>query len=46
MLVASSSLGLSYNRGLWYKVIFTVCGCFLVVVGAGFIIYARGLVGG
>ncbi len=33
MLVASSSLGLSYNRGLWYKIIFTVCGCFLVVVG-------------
>jgi threonine/homoserine/homoserine lactone efflux protein len=40
------SLGLSYKRWLWYKNIFTVCGCFLVVVGVGFIIYARGLVGG
>ena len=40
------SLGLSYNQGLWYKITFAVCGCFLVAVGAGFIIYARGLVGG
>jgi threonine/homoserine/homoserine lactone efflux protein len=34
------SLGLSYNRGLWYKIIFGVCGCFLVAVGIGFIVYA------
>ncbi len=40
------SLGLSYNRGLWYKITFAVCGCFLVAVGVGFIVYARGLVGG
>jgi len=40
------SLGLSYNQGLWYKVTFAVCGCFLIAVGVGFIIYARGLVGG
>jgi threonine/homoserine/homoserine lactone efflux protein len=40
------SLGLSYNQGLWYKIVFAICGCFLIVVGGGFIIYARGLVGG
>ena len=40
------SLGLSYNQGLWYKITFAICGCFLIAVGVGFIIYARGLVGG
>jgi threonine/homoserine/homoserine lactone efflux protein len=37
------SMGLSYNRGLWYKVTFGVCGCFLVAVGIGFIAYALSL---
>jgi threonine/homoserine/homoserine lactone efflux protein len=35
------SLGLSYNRGLWYKITWAVCGAFLVAVGVGFILYAR-----
>jgi threonine/homoserine/homoserine lactone efflux protein len=34
------SLGLSYSRGLWYKVTFGVCGGFLVAVGIGFVVYA------
>jgi threonine/homoserine/homoserine lactone efflux protein len=34
------SLGLSYSRGLWYKITFGVCGAFLVVVGIGFVVYA------
>ena len=34
------SLGLSYSRGLWYKITFGVCGGFLVAVGIGFTIYA------
>jgi threonine/homoserine/homoserine lactone efflux protein len=34
------SFGLSYSRGLWYKIVFSVCGGFLVVVGIGFVIYA------
>ena len=34
------SLGLSYSRGLWYRITFGVCGAFLVAVGVGFIIYA------
>jgi threonine/homoserine/homoserine lactone efflux protein len=39
------SLGLSYSRGLWYKVVFGVCGCFLVVVGLLFIRYGMKLGG-
>ena len=34
------SLGLSYSRGLWYKITFGVCGGFLIAVGIGFIVYA------
>ncbi len=34
------SFGLSYSRGLWYKITFGVCGGFLMAVGIGFIIYA------
>ena len=34
------SLGLSYSRGLWYKITFGVCGGFLIAVGIGFIAYA------
>jgi threonine/homoserine/homoserine lactone efflux protein len=34
------SLGLSYSRGLWYRITFGVCGAFLVVVGIGFVVYA------
>jgi threonine/homoserine/homoserine lactone efflux protein len=34
------SMGLSYSRGLWYKIVFGVCGGFLVAVGTAFIIYA------
>jgi threonine/homoserine/homoserine lactone efflux protein len=34
------SFGLSYNRGLWYRVTFGVCGGFLVAVGIGFMVYA------
>jgi threonine/homoserine/homoserine lactone efflux protein len=37
------SLGLGYNRGLWYKITFAVCGCFLAAVGVGFIVYASTL---
>jgi threonine/homoserine/homoserine lactone efflux protein len=37
------SLGLSYSRGLWYRVTFGVCGGFLVVVGILFIRYAAGI---
>ncbi len=37
------SLGLSYSRGLWYKITFGVCGGFLVVVGILFIRYAAGI---
>ncbi|MFH1312395.1 MAG: LysE family transporter [Candidatus Eisenbacteria bacterium] len=37
------SLGLSYSRGLWYKITFGVCGGFLVVVGILFIKYAAGI---
>jgi threonine/homoserine/homoserine lactone efflux protein len=33
------SLGLSYSKGSWYKVVFGLCGAFLVVVGALFIRY-------
>lgn len=33
------SLGLSRGRGRWYKVLFAVCGVFLVVVGVLFIRY-------
>lgn len=39
------SLGLSYSRGLWYRVTFGVCGGFLVVVGLLFIRYGIGLWG-
>jgi threonine/homoserine/homoserine lactone efflux protein len=39
------SMGLSYSRGLWYKVTFGVCGAFLVAVGALFIRYGAGLGG-
>jgi len=31
--------GLSYNKGIWYKVTFAVCGAFLVVVGGLFVSY-------
>jgi threonine/homoserine/homoserine lactone efflux protein len=37
------SAGLSYSRGLWYRVTFGVCGGFLVVVGLLFIRYAAGV---
>ena len=33
------SLGLSRGRGRWYKVLFTVCGVFLIVVGVLFVRY-------
>lgn len=33
------SLGLSRGRGRWYKVLFAVCGVFLIVVGILFIRY-------
>jgi threonine/homoserine/homoserine lactone efflux protein len=33
------SLGLSRGRGRWYKVLFAVCGAFLIVVGVLFIRY-------
>jgi threonine/homoserine/homoserine lactone efflux protein len=39
------SIGLSYSRGLWYKITFSVCGCFLVVVGILFIKYGINLGG-
>jgi threonine/homoserine/homoserine lactone efflux protein len=34
------SIGLSYSKGLWYRITFGVCGGFLAAVGAGFIVYA------
>lgn len=37
------SVGLSYSRGLWYRITFGVCGGFLVVVGLLFIRYAAGI---
>jgi threonine/homoserine/homoserine lactone efflux protein len=37
------SLGLSYSRGLWYRITFGVCGGFLMVVGVLFIRYAAGI---
>lgn len=37
------SLGLSRGRGRWYKVLFAVCGIFLVVVGLLFIRYGFGI---
>jgi threonine/homoserine/homoserine lactone efflux protein len=33
------SFGLSYSRGLWYKVTFGICGAFLVIVGILFVRY-------
>lgn len=39
------SVGLTYSRGLWYKVTFGVCGCFLAVVGVLFIKYGINLGG-
>lgn len=33
------SLGLSRSQGRWYKVLFTVCGIFLIVVGVLFVRY-------
>jgi threonine/homoserine/homoserine lactone efflux protein len=33
------SLGLSHGRGRWYKVLFAVCGAFLIFVGALFVRY-------
>ena len=39
------SLGLSYSRGLWYRVTFGICGVFLTVVGILFIRYGAVLGG-
>jgi threonine/homoserine/homoserine lactone efflux protein len=39
------SVGLSYSRGLWYRITFGVCGAFLVAVGGLFIRYGAGLGG-
>jgi len=39
------SLGLSYSKGAWYRVIFAVCGAFLLVVAAMFIRYGVKLTG-
>ena len=33
------SLGLSYSRGAWYRIVFAVCGAFLLVVAVMFIRY-------
>jgi threonine/homoserine/homoserine lactone efflux protein len=33
------SLGLSYNKGSWYKILFAVCGVFLLLVGGFFVRY-------
>jgi hypothetical protein len=33
------SLGLSRGQGRWYKVLFAVCGAFLIVVGVLFVRY-------
>jgi threonine/homoserine/homoserine lactone efflux protein len=39
------SLGLSYSRGAWYRIVFAVCGAFLLVVAAMFIRYGMKLTG-
>ena len=39
------SFGLSYSRGLWYKITFGVCGAFLVAVGILFVRYGLTLGG-
>jgi len=39
------SLGLSYSKGAWYRVIFAVCGAFLLVVAVMFIRYGVKLTG-
>jgi threonine/homoserine/homoserine lactone efflux protein len=33
------SLGLSYSKGTWYRIVFAACGAFLVIVAAAFIVY-------
>jgi len=37
------SLGLSYNRGTWYKVTFAICGGFLIAAGVVFFRYGMSL---
>jgi threonine/homoserine/homoserine lactone efflux protein len=37
------SLGLGYSRGLWYRVVFGVCGAFLIIVGLGFVRYGMSI---
>jgi threonine/homoserine/homoserine lactone efflux protein len=39
------TLGLSYSRGMWYRVLFGVCGGFLVFAGLGFVRYGLSLRG-
>ncbi len=39
------ALGLSYSKGLWYRITFGVCGGFLVVVGILFMRYSLALAG-
>jgi threonine/homoserine/homoserine lactone efflux protein len=39
------SLGLSYSRGLWYRITFGICGAFLTIVGILFIRYGAMLGG-
>jgi threonine/homoserine/homoserine lactone efflux protein len=39
------SLGLSYSKGTWYRVVFAGCGAFLLVVAAAFIVYGVRLAG-
>lgn len=39
------SLGLSYSKGAWYRIVFGICGAFLLVVAVMFIRYGIKLVG-